>query len=182
MNENYYNLDSCSFKIKKEDLKVVQSPFVTGIKTGTIKCYLQKNISKYIYDIKLEEGTYPISDKIYNIKKPNLHENVEIISTLDILGKCKFKIISDGTIKQLLVNGIPQDENPCVEFDYYILTGAKDIVKEKSIDNDKFEFPKENEVVRFIDKENNIDFHVRVVDVKEGKTSSDKIIEFEKLQ
>lgn len=115
----------------KNLIKVGDSPIVTGIKTGKIKCYLQKNISKYIYDIKLEEGTYSINPVIYNVKKPSLHENVEIVSTSDILGNCNFKIISDGTVKQLLINDVPQEENPCVEFDYYILTGNKNTIKEK---------------------------------------------------
>jgi len=140
MNEKYIDIDKIDLKFFIKDKEFVvkdvesskstlrqvgESPLVTGIKTGKIKCYLQKNVSKYIYNIKLDEGTFSISPVIYNVKKPNLHKNVEIISTCDILGNCTFKIISDGTVKQLFINGVPQEENPCVEFDYYILTDKR---------------------------------------------------------
>lgn len=46
---------------------------------------------------------------------------------------------------------------------------------------EQLKFPKESEVVRFIDKENNIDFQAKITNVKEGKTSIDKIIEFERI-
>jgi hypothetical protein len=46
---------------------------------------------------------------------------------------------------------------------------------------DRLEFPKENEFVRFIDKDNNVEFEAKITNVKEGKTSIDKTIEIEKL-
>ena len=46
---------------------------------------------------------------------------------------------------------------------------------------EQLEFPKENEVVRFIDRNRNIDFQAKITRVKKGKTSIDKTIEIERL-
>lgn len=135
MEEKYINIDKfdLSFSINgKEELiakdikssklvKVGDSPIVTGIQTGKIKCYLQQGIKEYKYDIKLNDGVkYPISLVVYNIKKPLLHkEDVHVIGITDILGKCEIKIESDGNVRQTISNGIV--EEPMVEFDYYVL-------------------------------------------------------------
>ena len=46
---------------------------------------------------------------------------------------------------------------------------------------DILELPKENEIIRFIDKENNVDFQAKITRVGESKTSIDKIIEIERI-
>lgn len=46
---------------------------------------------------------------------------------------------------------------------------------------EQLKFPKEKEIIRFIDRDNNINFEAKIIRIKEGKTSIDKIIEFERI-
>jgi len=77
------------------------------------------------------------------------------------------KISKDAKITPLILNEDDMDKLNMMALNSY---------KE-----DQLEFPKENDIIRFIDKDSNIDFQAKINRVKEGKTYLDTVLEIERL-